>query len=370
MQKVLLTTGGTGGHIFPALAVAEVLREQNVQMLFVGSQYGPEAELVTKADVPFEGLAVRGILGRGIKAFSAGLAMLKAIMQAVKILKKFQPEVVVGFGGYASFASVFAAKLLRIPLAIHEQNAVPGVSNKILGAMANKVFLSLEAAETKKAFSASKCIVTGNPVRASLAAVGTNKDLSPEARDFTGKHLLIIGGSQGAKAINSAIIEHLPTLKELGISICHQTGKADFDRVIKAYEDANMPMGTDSEQVGVCEVSAFVHHMDKAYAKADLVLCRSGASTMAELAAVGRGAVLVPFPYATHNHQWFNAKNFADVGAALVIEEKNMHEQDCMGQVVRLLNDANTLQKMALAAHNEAKVEAAQDIVKYMRELV
>ncbi len=364
MQKVLLTTGGTGGHIFPALAVAEVLREQNVQMLFVGSKYGPEAELVAKAGVPFKGLEVRGILGRGIKAFGAGFAMLKAIMQAVKILKEFQPQVVIGFGGYASFAPVFAAKLLGIPLAIHEQNAVPGLSNKILGAMANKVFLSVEAEKTQSAFAADKCIVTGNPVRAALAVVGEHKDAGVNNRDFSGKNLLILGGSQGAKTINTAVMNYLPILKQLGVNVCHQTGKADFDRVYAAYKEADMPLAT-----GQCEVSAFVHHMDVAYAKADIVLCRSGASTMAELAAVGRGAVLVPFPHATHNHQWFNAKIFADKGAARLIEEKHMQSEDCMGQVVQLLNDANTLKKMAQTAHAAARVEAAQDIVKHLRSL-
>ncbi len=369
MQRILLTTGGTGGHIFPALAVAEVLQKQGVQLLFVGSQYGPEASLCHKAGVAFQGLAVRGILGRGFAAVGASFAMLQAVVKAIEIIKNFKPDAVVGFGGYASFAPVFAAKLCRVPIAIHEQNAVSGVSNKVLGKLATKIFLSMNAHQGQ-GFASEKCVHTGNPVREALAELGEHTLHGARAHDFSGKRLLIVGGSQGAKAINSIVIEHLDAFKNAGVQLWHQTGKADFARVHAAYTAAGMP--TEHEH-GLL-VADFVHNMDAAYAWSDLVLCRSGASTVAELAAAGRGAVFVPFPYATHNHQWHNAQLLAAHNAARVFDEKHLQSAEDRGQFVRniieLIQDAHTVQAMALASLAQAKVQAAHDIAKHVHGLI
>ncbi len=355
MRKVLLTTGGTGGHIFPALAVAEVLqKQQDVTLLFVGSLYGPEKDIVPKAGIEFVGLPVRGILGRGLKSLKALLQMGKALGMARKIIKEFQPDVAMGFGGYAAFAPILAAKLCKVPTAIHEQNAVVGLSNKMLGKLVDKIFLSLPLQAESKVFDANKCIVTGNPVRQALAQVGKSE------HDFSGKRLLILGGSQGAQALNDVIAENLAYLQSMGIQLWHQTGLKDEQRVKKAY--AAQGMNAD-------KVQAFIDNIHEAYAWADLVMCRAGASTVAELAAGGRGAVFVPFPFATHDHQTANAQLLVNLGAAKVFAEKNMREQNIIQEVVALLQNSEQLQKMGTAAYAQSKVQAAQDIVLQLQKM-
>ncbi len=360
MQRVLLTTGGTGGHIFPALAVAEVLRSTypQVEILFMGSEYGPEKALVSKAGIAFEGLAVRGLIGRGAKAFQASFAMMRAVLQARRKVKEFRPEVAIGFGGYAAFAPLLAAKMCKVPTALHEQNAVVGVSNKVLGKLVDKVFLSMPLAATgqgaSQGFAPHKTVLTGNPVRAAVAAVGL------EEHTFTGKNLLIVGGSQGAKALNTLMLDYAKKFEEQGVHVRHQTGSADFSRVQAAYAE---------QGIQCVDASAFMEDMAEAYAWADLVLCRSGASTVAELAAAGRGAVFVPFPHATHDHQTFNARILADFGAAKMYAEKNMRDQGMMEEILLLLNDAKKLQDMATKAKAQAHVNAAQDIVSQLQKL-
>ncbi len=352
MHKVLLTTGGTGGHIFPALAVAEALRHMTqAQLLFVGSEYGPEKALAAKAGIDFIGLPVRGILGRGVRAFSAVVNMGRAVFEAKKIIKYFKPDVALGFGGYAGFAPMIAAKMHKIPTAIHEQNAVVGMSNKILGALVDRIFISMSGTV---GFSEKKCIITGNPVRSVVARVGEQN------HDFSHKRLLIVGGSQGAKALNDIILENLSYLQALKIELWHQTGVQDYERVRAAYTQ----IGMDASKV-----MPFVEDMAAAYAWADLVLSRSGASTVAELAAAGRGAYFVPFPFATHDHQTANAKLLADFGAAKVFAQSSLPEKDMMEDLVEDLQNPATLRTMAQAAHAQSKVHAAEEIVRQLQYL-
>ncbi len=355
MERVLLTTGGTGGHIFPALAVAEALREENpqVQILFMGSEYGPEKELMAKAGIEFYGLAVRGFIGRGMKAFGASLAMLRALGQAKRKVASFQPDVAIGFGGYAAFAPLLAAKWSGVPTALHEQNAVVGVSNKVLGKLVDKVFLSMPLT-TEKSFATEKTVLTGNPVRVAVAKIGQRE------HDFTGKRLLVVGGSLGAKALNDVVVTHIEELLAQGICVRHQVGSRDLMRIHEAYA---------AKGIVADFATAFVDDMAEAYDWADVVLCRSGATTVAELAAAGRGAVFVPFPHATHDHQAYNARLLADHGAAKVYAEKDMHAQNMMGEVIRLLQTPEELEKMSLAAKAQSRIYAAQDIVIELEKL-
>ncbi len=359
MQKVVLTTGGTGGHIFPALAVAEELKKNfpSVEILFVGSAYGPEKELVSQAGIAFKGLAVRGFIGRGFKAVGAAVQMLQALGQARTLMKEFQPDVVLGFGGYAAFAPLLAAKMCGIATALHEQNAVAGVSNKILGKLVDRVFLSMPMLSGMNAhgFAKKKTVLTGNPVRENVVNVGLQE------HSFTGKKLFVVGGSQGARALNDIIAKNIKRLQGHGITVQHQTGVKDFERVHAMYS---------KEGADVSELMAFVNNMDQAYATADLVLCRAGATTVAELAVAGRGAIFVPYPYATHDHQSYNARLLADFGAAKTFAEKDMYAQDMMDCIVRLLHDPEGLQLMAKAAKAQARPHAAQDMVKQLQHLV
>lgn len=353
MERIILTTGGTGGHIFPALAVAEEVRRRypDTQILFAGSAHGPEGELARKAGLEFVGLPVRGLLGRGVRAIGAAANMARAFVKAVALVRRFKPQVVAGFGGYAAFAPVAAARFCGVPVVVHEQNAIAGVSNKVLGRMATRVCLSMPGTE---GFSAEKCVLTGNPVREAVAAVGQ----SPH--DFQGRRLLIMGGSQGATALNMCIVKALGRLGDAGVQLLHQTGTRDLDGVRAAYAAAGLdPLS----------VQAFITDMPAAYDWADLVLCRAGATSVAELAAAGRPAVLVPFPFATHDHQTHNARQMAEAGAAMLVAERDMPSVDVVALLLRLLQEPGTLRAMSGAARSRAQTHAAAAVVDQLEQI-
>lgn len=354
MDSILLTTGGTGGHIFPALAVAEELRRRNpdVRLLFVGSQYGPEERLARLADVPFAGLPVRGFLGRGLRAVGAAGRMTLAVGKALKLVRRFDPQAVAGFGGYAAFAPMLAARLLGVPGLLHEQNAVAGMSNRLLARLARKVCLSLPNTE---GFDPKKCVLTGNPVRAAVSAVG---GLSRERRT---RRLLVMGGSQGAHALNAFMVEHLAAFRGGGVEIRHQTGEADTGWVRAAYVAA----GYAPESV-----AAFIDDMAAAYAWADVALCRAGASTVAELCAAGLPAVLVPFPHAIHDHQTRNATVLARCGAAELVPESRMVVQHMDETLLRLLSMPGERAPMAAAALAAARPDAAARVADILETIV
>lgn len=352
---MILTTGGTGGHIFPALAVAEQLRDAGVELLFVGSAFGPEGKLAQQAGLPFEGLPVRGVLGRGLRSVGALFGMTRAVFMARDVIRTFRPDVVVGFGAYASFAPLVAARLAGIPVAVHEQNAMPGVTNRLLAKLANRVFLSMP--DVTGAFSAEKCVLTGNPVRQVIVEL---THVVPRARCETKPRLLVMGGSQGARAINSVVLASLSRLLAAGVEIRHQSGPADLDRVLAGYT---------AHGYDVSGVTPFIDNMAEAYTWADLVLCRAGATSVAELAVAGKPSVLIPFPYATHDHQTCNAKVLAERGAALVVAEKDMAAQDMGGMLLKLLSEPDTLRGMAQAAHGCARPDAARDVAREVLHL-
>ena len=353
MERVIRTTGRTGGHNFPALAVAEELRalHPSVQALFVGSDHGPEAELCARAALPFAGLPVRGFLGRGLKSLGSTAGMLRGLWQAFILLRHCKPQAVMGFGGYATFAAVLAARCLRIPAAVHEQNALAGVTNRILGRLTGNILCSLP--ETQ-GFGGCPAVLTGNPVRRSVLEAGQ------KARRGTGKRLLIMGGSQGAKAINTYVVHALPRFKEAGIALWHQSGSADHERMLAAYKDAGMEEA---------RLEAFIHDMGQAYAWADLALCRSGATTVAELTACGLPAAFIPFPYATHDHQTMNARLLERQGAALVATEYELDQQDFAGMVIDLLHSPERIAAMSKSALKLARPQAAAAVADFLEEL-
>lgn len=352
MNRILLTTGGTGGHIFPALAVAEELRRRNPDagLLFVGSLYGPEARLARLAGVPFEGLPVRGLLGRGWRAVGAALRMAAAVGRAVGVIRRFRPDVVAGFGGYAAFAPMFAARLMGVPLVLHEQNAVAGTSNRFLARSARRVCVSLPETE---GFDKARCVFTGNPVRAAVSALGQRAP-----REGT-RRLLIVGGSQGAHALNAFMLAHVQEFRRAGVELRHQTGKTDEADARAAYAAAGY---------GPECVSAFIDDMAGAYAWADMVLCRAGASTVAELCAAGLPSVLVPFPYAVHDHQTRNAAVLERCGAAVLVPEKDMAARELDGLLLHLLGTPEERARMSRAAREAARPDAAARVVAVLEE--
>ncbi|WMW66563.1 undecaprenyldiphospho-muramoylpentapeptide beta-N-acetylglucosaminyltransferase [Nitratidesulfovibrio liaohensis] len=373
MRRVILTTGGTGGHIFPALAVAEEItrRYPKARILFLGGQYGPEADLAARAGLEYVGLPVRGVMGRGLRALAAAGAMGLGVWRAVSVVRRFDPDIAVGFGGYAAFAGVLAARLCGRPAAIHEQNAIPGLTNRLLGHVVQRVFLSLP--DTAGVFPARRCVPTGNPVRAAIVAAGATNtadaaDKGDALRSAHSRRLLVMGGSLGARAINDAVVAALPALRDAGVQLWHQTGTSDWERVRTGYKQAG---------ISEARVEAFIDDVASAYTWADLVLCRAGATSVAELAVAGKPSVLVPFPFATHNHQLHNARHVADAGAALVVEQKDVtpgadgKPAVALDRVlVELLADRERLADMGRAARAMGRPQAAAAVVDGMEAIL
>jgi UDP-N-acetylglucosamine--N-acetylmuramyl-(pentapeptide) pyrophosphoryl-undecaprenol N-acetylglucosamine transferase len=349
LNRVVLTTGGTCGHIFPALSVATALREYNkgVRILFMGGP-GMEGELARKHGLEFLELPASGVMGRGVGGVLSGMGWLgTGIPKALYEVWRFRPDAVIGFGGYAGFCPVLAARLLGIPTAVHEQNSVPGVTNKVLGKMVKRIFLSFP--DAMGIFPADKTFLTGNPVRPEIFKAGERR------RGRTaGKRLFVFGGSQGARPINDAVIEALPRFMEAGVEIVHQAGRIDFSRVRAAYRAA----GADPDQV-----REFIDDMGAEYAACDLVVCRSGASTVFEIAAAGAPALFVPFPQATHDHQTMNARAMSDLGAAELLPQRGLSGAALADRVLELLADKSRLESMETAARGMARQYAARDIV-------
>jgi UDP-N-acetylglucosamine--N-acetylmuramyl-(pentapeptide) pyrophosphoryl-undecaprenol N-acetylglucosamine transferase len=278
--------------------------------------------------------------------------MLRALWRAFSLLRRFAPQAVLGFGGYAAFAAVLAARCLGIPAAVHEQNARAGVSNALLGRLTGNILCSLP--ETQ-GFGGRRVVLTGNPVRRSVLEAGR------EARRGEGRRLLVMGGSQGAKAVNSYVARSLPWFREAGIEVWHQSGGADYERMREAYKDAGMEGA---------RLEPFIHDMGRAYAWADLALCRAGATTVAELAACGLPAAFVPFPHATHDHQTANARLLERQGAAIMIAESDLDRRDCAGMATALLHSPEKLAAMSEAVRRLARPRAAAEVAEYLEKLI
>jgi UDP-N-acetylglucosamine--N-acetylmuramyl-(pentapeptide) pyrophosphoryl-undecaprenol N-acetylglucosamine transferase len=365
MERIILTTGGTGGHIFPALAVAEEIRRRRVDamILFMGGLYGPEGDIAAKAGLDFIGLPVRGVLGRGGKGFRAALGMARGVRRAFGVMRKFRPQMVVGFGGYAAFAGVLAGRLSGRITAIHEQNSFPGMSNRLLGRMARRIFLSMP--DAAGAFPPARTLLVGNPVRADIAALH-ERPRPVDGLEGRRLRLLVMGGSQGAHALNQGMLAAFPSLLDAGIEIWHQTGQAEHESIRAGYREAG------AERV---RVEPFIADMARAYAWADLVLCRAGGSSLAELTAAGLPAVLVPFPFAAQDHQRHNARFLEQEGAGVVVEQETFFGPGGDPQVLArvlldFLQDRGKLARMAERSRAVARPRAAVDLVDGLEALL
>ena len=348
--RVVVAGGGTGGHLFPGIAVAEAFRIQNPQtaILFVGAGRPFEKEALARAGYPRRSIAIEGIKGRGLWAkVRAASKIPGAVFQAAGILSEMQAELVVGVGGYAAGPVAAAAWMKGVPLVLCEQNTIPGVTNRMLFPVARRVYLSFE--NTRGRIDPSKKRVSGNPVRKPILEGQTAAH--PESKPFT---VLVLGGSQGAHAINMAFVEALPHLKQRqSVRIVHQTGAVDRDPVADAYARA----GVDAE------VKAFFHDMASRYCQADLVVCRAGATTVAELTALGKAALFIPYPFAADNHQEFNARALVDEGAAQMVIEKDLSGAELADRLDGLAQDPSRLTEMAKRSRKLGRPDAAQFIV-------
>ena len=365
IERIILCTGGTGGHIFPAIAVAQEIRGRNPSaiVLFMGSADGVEADMVAKAGFDFVGLPVRGIIGKGMKGFTNALRMVAGILKARSIITKVQPQVVLGFGGFAAFAGTCAGGLAGRPTALHEQNSYPGLANRVLGKRVRKVFLSMPAAE--RHFPKEKCVHTGNPVRQNIGELYTTFAQRQKEKNNTTRpmRLLVMGGSLGAAALNTVMGAVGAQFLDAGIEIVHQTGAAGYEAMRRTYRDLGM------ENI---QVHAFMDDMGAAYQWADLVLCRAGASSLAELAVAGLPAVLVPFPHAAQDHQRKNALAAKEAGSAIVLDQNSISGTNTghlATEVLSLLGDKSRLARMAEVAHAQAKPDATIAIVQELEAM-
>jgi UDP-N-acetylglucosamine--N-acetylmuramyl-(pentapeptide) pyrophosphoryl-undecaprenol N-acetylglucosamine transferase len=354
-MKILLAGGGTGGHLFPAVAVAQrfLATEPEGEVLFVGTERGLEAKVLPEIGLPLETIDIAGLRGRGLLGKLALVPRLfKSLRQSFAILGRFRPDVVVGVGGYASGPVLAAARLSGRPILIHEQNAWPGLTNRLLAPWADRVCLSF--AETDRAFHRGRTVLTGNPLRQGME----------ECPPIEGERplLLVFGGSRGARAINEMVTRMLPLIEDLKgkIDILHQTGSEDFDRIREEYRRR----GWDPEQV-----VPFIDRMAEAYGRAHLVLCRAGATTIAELTACGRPAILVPYPHAAGDHQSDNARALARKGAALMLAQAELTPERLARLIGDLLGDRDRLLTMAALAKSQGKTGAADRILRECRAI-
>jgi UDP-N-acetylglucosamine--N-acetylmuramyl-(pentapeptide) pyrophosphoryl-undecaprenol N-acetylglucosamine transferase len=350
----VIAAGGTGGHIFPGIALArEILaRRPGARVVFAGTASGLEARLVPAAGFELVAVEARGFAGKSpIERVGALLALPRGIRDARRLLSRLRPRAVAGVGGYVSVPVILAAKTLRIPTLVHESNAQPGIANRVLSRLASRVAIGLPPAREKLSGAA---ILTGNPVRPEFFAVAPLEPAATRA-----PRLLVFGGSQGSAALNRAMVEAAPRLSRERLEVLHQTGERWLDSVRRSYGE--LPPGWRLEP--------FLPKLYEEMSRCDLAVCRAGAMTLAELAAAGRPAILVPLASSTHGHQLENARAFAEAGAAVLLEEKDLSGESLSDWVRGLVAAPDRLARMGERARTLARPEAAGDLAGLLFEI-
>ncbi len=353
-MRLLIAGGGTGGHLFPGLALGEEVKTRHPRndVLFVGSARGIEVREVPKAGYPLELIDAAPLKRMGISGFFRGLFRLpRSFAQSIRILRRFDPDVVVGVGGYSSGPLVLAAWMMRIPTAVQEQNALPGFTNRVLGKLVDAVFIAFPEAEA--GFPARKTHLLGNPIRRAFLDNYLHTKVPTDRLS-----IFVTGGSQGAHALNQRVAEAMEILApQIGsrLQLLHQTGVKDQGEIAARYQKLKAS-GLTAEAV------AFIDDMPRAYAGADLLVCRAGATTIAELTVCKKPALLVPFPFAADDHQTVNARSMVASGAALLLPERELTAQKLADELRALEADRGRLQKMSRASGLLGRPEAAREI--------
>ncbi|HXG68062.1 MAG TPA: undecaprenyldiphospho-muramoylpentapeptide beta-N-acetylglucosaminyltransferase [Blastocatellia bacterium] len=348
-MRVLIAAGGTGGHIYPGVAIAREFqrRAPDARILFVGTPRGLESKIIPREGFDLELIQVSALKGVSLAQRGKTLLQLPAsFFAARRILKRFKPDVVIGVGGYSSGPVLLAAALARMPTMVVEPNAMPGFTNRMLARYVKAAALSFE--EARKYFR-GRVVVTGNPVRGDFAHI------AKKARNGR-LSVLIFGGSQGAHAINTAMVGALPLLaaKKEALKITHQTGERDYEMVREGYKNA----GFDDSGV-----MPFIHDMAARFEQSDVLICRSGATTAAEVAAAGKAAIFVPFPFATDDHQRKNAEAFVNAGAGRMIVQSELTPERLAGEIIRLIENPDEIDRMEEACRKLGRPDAAERAV-------
>ncbi len=369
-MRIVLAGGGTAGHINPALAIAQALKsaDNKAEILFIGNQNSLEETLVKRAGFDIKFIKIQGLNRRQLhKNITTVKLLLKAIKDAGKIIKEFSPDVVVGTGGYVSGPVLFAAHKLGVHTCIHEQNAFPGLTSKILSRRVEKVFISFE--NSAKYFKdSSKLILTGNPLRQEFSALDRKQSrdkLGLKDEDF---YVLSFGGSLGARVLNETMLGVFEKNKEKDDFVhCHAMGKLGKDWMPERLKQMEIPVGA---QTGRYRISDYIHDMSCQMAAADAVIARAGAITIGELLAQGKAAILIPSPNVTHNHQYHNALALAEKNAALMIEEKDLSVERLYETILSLKQDTSLQQKLSRSAEKMAHCNAAQVIADEIQKML
>lgn len=351
VKKALVMAGGTGGHIFPGLAVAEALREAGWQVHWLGAPNSMEAELVPARGFAFESVTFGGVRGKGLQTLALlPLRLLRAFWQSLQVVRRVQPDVVLGLGGYITFPGGMMASLWGKPLVLHEQNSVAGLANKVLAQLADRVFTAFPGV-----FKTGQWV--GNPLRRAFT------EQAAPAERFAGRsgplRVLVVGGSLGAKALNDIVPQALALMPEATRpQVIHQSGAKQIDALRANYAAAGVQ----------AELTPFIDDTASAFAQADLVICRAGASTVTELAAVGVAALFVPFPFAVDDHQTTNAQFLVASGGGWLVPQAELTAQNLAERLTALSRD--TLQDVAQKAHAQKKTNATREVVMACEELV
>jgi len=353
--RVIIAGGATGGHLFPGIAIAEHLREKRpeCQLMFVSTGTAIEKRVLPKAGFVFKRIATEGIKGRGIVAKTRAIIKLTAgIFAAAGLIRTFKPDLIIGMGSYSSAPVVICGWLLGVNVALHEQNALPGITNRVLSRLADRVFVSFQ--KTAGRWPAEKVRITGNPVRKDIlrAVAGDTLKRSDDKDGFT---VFVIGGSQGASRINQAVTGALAYLENKeGLFFIHQTGEADEKAVLQAYQKEGF----------ACPAQSFFDNMAACYSRADFLICRAGATTIAEIVCMGKPGILVPFPFAADDHQTENARALVDAGGVEMIPETELTEQGIAEKVAYYASHRSTLREMGDRLKAVGKPEAGKIIVE------
>ena len=357
MSTLMVVAGGTGGHVFPALAVAEVLRTRGVEIVWLGTEKGIEARVASSAGIEMERVQIQGVRGHGIlRWIMAPFHLLFAMAQALAAILRRRPDALLGMGGFVAGPGGLVAWLLRCPLVIHEQNAVAGMTNRILSLLATRVLLGFP--ETK--MRSAKRTWVGNPVRKNITALSE----SPPC-DGQGLRLLVVGGSLGAQVLNTVVPQAVKKIAvDHKLEVRHQSGRGKLDAVTTAYQPLLEEGGAE------VSVTEFIGDMAESYSWADMVICRAGAMTVSELAIVGLPAILVPYPYAVNDHQTANAQYLVDNGAAHLIQERGLTPASLVEIISEWGFDRARLEAMGRAARLLGRPGAADEVADVCQEVM
>lgn len=361
-MKIVVSGGGTGGHIYPALALINEIKKHNskVEFLYIGTENGLENNIVKRAGIPFKTIEISGFKRKlSLENVKTIMRFLKGVSLSKKYLREFKPDVVIGTGGYVCGPVVYAASKLKIPTVIHEQNSLPGITNKFLARYVDKIAICFE--DAKKYFPEQKVILTGNPRASEVLGQSPEKGRQSLNLKENTKTVLIFGGSRGAKAINEAVLQMIPLLNSKPYQVVYVTGEVHYDKVKERVKNLK-----DTSNV---IIRPFIHNMPEVLSSVDLIVSRAGATSLAEITALGLPSILIPSPYVTANHQEKNARSLSNHNAAITLREEDLKGSLLLEQIDSVLLNKQKLDEMKTASKALGIPDAALRLYEVMKEI-